>query len=114
MSTVANTSAETTAIVRLVRMTFTPEGIDAFHKIFESNWEAIRGFDGCDHLELLSDIGNPLICTTLSHWKDTASLERYRQSSLFTNVWSKVKPLFAERPQAYTMRVVGPQSTVDS
>ncbi len=102
-----NTPAASTPVVRLVRMTFTPDGIGTFHTIFERNREAIRGFDGCEHLELLVDVDNPLVCTTLSHWRDTDSLEHYRQSDLFAGVWPAVKPLFAERPQAYTMRVAG-------
>jgi len=30
-------------------------------------------------------------------------LEAYRQSELFKNVWSKTKPLFNDKPQAWSV-----------
>lgn len=84
-------------------MHFTEAGIKPFLQIFNSNKAAIGAFEGCTHLELLQDLDDTRTYTTLSHWKDAESLERYRKSELFTSVWRKVKPLFSERTQAYSM-----------
>ena len=92
-------------LVRLVHMYFTREGAEKFLEIFNESVQAIRRMEGCTHLELLRDIENPGHLTTLSHWDSTAHLEQYRQSPLFKNVWSRVKPLFAEKALAYSMEV---------
>lgn len=84
-------------------MHFTENGVGEFLEIFHANKIAIRNFEGCTHLELLKDPENDLIYTTLSHWKDHSSLERYRKSELFSSVWGRVKTLFAERTQAFSL-----------
>jgi quinol monooxygenase YgiN len=84
-------------------MHFTREGLSTFLQTFDQNKQSIRNFDGCTHLELLMDIKDPLTYTTLSHWKDEESLERYRQSTLFTSVWKQVKPLFSRQPEAFSL-----------
>ena len=91
-------------IVRIVRMHFTEDGVAEFLQIFEENKMAIRNFPGCTHLELLKDVSNAKVYTTLSHWKDETSLEAYRNSPLFVSVWSRVKKLFAERTTAFSLR----------
>lgn len=91
-------------IIRIVRMHFSPATADKFLKIFSASEQAIRNFEGCEHLELLRDVNGETIFTTLSHWKDEESLERYRKSELFASVWSRVKPLFVKRPEAFSLR----------
>jgi heme oxygenase (mycobilin-producing) len=90
-------------LIRIVRMNFTEAGVDEFLEIFNSNKIAIRNFPGCTHLELLKDLENPFVYTTLSHWSDEQSLENYRKSELFGSVWGRVKTLFAERTQAFSL-----------
>lgn len=90
-------------IIRIVRMHFTEAGVDEFLEIFNANKEAIRNFEGCTHLELLKDAEDETIYTTLSHWRDPACLESYRKSALFGSVWGRVKSLFAERTQAFSL-----------
>ncbi|PZR36297.1 MAG: antibiotic biosynthesis monooxygenase [Azospira oryzae] len=90
-------------IIRIVRMHFTEAGVKEFLPIFESNKEAIRHFPGCIHLQLLKDVHSPLTYTTMSHWEQADNLEHYRQSALFQQVWARVKPLFADRPQAFSL-----------
>lgn len=91
-------------LVRLVHMYFTREDAEKFLDIFNENSLAIRGMRGCTHLELLRDIDNDGHFTTLSHWDSADHLEQYRNSALFKNVWGRVKPLFAQRPMAYSMK----------
>jgi quinol monooxygenase YgiN len=90
-------------LIRIVRMHFKETGVDEFLAIFNRNKEAIRNFPGCTHLELLKDAKNPFVYTTLSHWDNEQSLERYRTSELFASVWGRVKTLFAERTQAFSL-----------
>jgi heme-degrading monooxygenase HmoA len=90
-------------IIRIVRMHFTEAGIDEFLEIFNRNKEAIRNFPGCSHLQLLKDLDDPNCYTTLSHWDDTICLENYRKSELFGIVWGRVKTLFSERSQAFSL-----------
>jgi quinol monooxygenase YgiN len=91
-------------IIRIVRMHFTDAGVEEFLDVFNKNKTAIRNFPGCTHLELLKDASDRTIYTTLSHWQDEASLEDYRKSELFGAVWGRVKTLFAERTQAFSLK----------
>ena len=84
-------------------MHFRAAQVAAFVKIFEENKAAIRNFPGCSHLELLKDAGSQTSFTTLSHWQNAADLEVYRKSELFRSVWARVKVLFSENPQAFSL-----------
>ena len=90
-------------LIRIVRMHFTQAGVDEFLEIFEKNKVAIRNFPGCSHLQLLKDADDPLCYSTLSHWDKATSLENYRKSELFGNVWGRVKTLFSQRSQAFSL-----------
>lgn len=85
-------------------MHFTEAGVQEFLEIFNANKIAIRNFPGCTHLELLKDAEDDTVYTTLSHWQDEPSLENYRKSELFASVWGRVKTLFSERTQAFSLR----------
>lgn len=91
-------------IIRIVRMHFTEAGVEEFLEIFNQNKIAIRNFPGCTHLELLKDTDDETVFSTLSHWNDEVSLEAYRKSELFGSVWGRVKTLFAERTQAFSLK----------
>jgi heme-degrading monooxygenase HmoA len=91
-------------IIRVVRMHFTEAGVEEFLEIFHRNKIAIRHFPGCTHLQLLKDAEDETVYTTLSHWNNEESLEAYRKSELFGSVWGRVKTLFAERTQAFSLK----------
>ena len=84
-------------------MSFKPESVEAFKIIFENNWQKIKGFEGCDHVELLQDANNPGLFFTYSLWQSEAHLNRYRDSELFNNVWGSTKILFNAKPEAWTV-----------
>ena len=90
-------------IIRIVRMHFTEAGVEEFLSIFNAHKEDIRNFPGCSHLELLRDFEDKTCYTTLSHWDKTESLNAYRKSKLFQEVWGQVKSLFSERSQAFSL-----------
>jgi len=84
-------------------MDLLPEKVDDFIEIFDRTKEAIRNTQGCSHLELLRDADNEHVFSTLSHWADKSSLEAYRNSELFKNVWARVKPLFKKPTEAFSL-----------
>jgi len=90
-------------IKRIVKMSFKPENIEAFKHIFETNWQRIKGCEGCEHVELLQDKNNPSIFFTYSLWQNEEYLNKYRDSELFKAVWAATKVLFNEKPEAWTV-----------
>ena len=89
--------------VRIVKMGFSEEHIETFIKNFDANKTKIRGFKGCQFLELYRDKNNSNIFFTYSYWDTESDLEAYRKSDLFKNVWSKTKPLFNAKPEAWSV-----------
>lgn len=90
-------------VTRIVQMTFEPENIPSFERIFEANKETIRAFPGCMHLELLREGSNPGVFFTYSRWESESALEAYRNSDFFREVWGRTRLLFAEKPRAWTL-----------
>lgn len=90
-------------IKRIVKMSFKTENIDTFKTIFKNNWQHIKNFNGCKHVELLQDKNNPCIFFTYSLWDSEESIETYRNSELFNNVWSATKILFNDKPRAWSV-----------
>ena len=84
-------------------MTFDPLKIDEFLANFDSNKTKIRSFEGCRHLELFQDQNKTNIFFTYSYWNSEVALNNYRHSELFKSVWAKTKPLFIERPEAWSV-----------
>jgi len=90
-------------IIRVVQMTFKPEEVDAFLKLFDERKDLIRGFEGCRHLELWQDATASNVYFTYSHWDNEEALDKYRFSDLFKDTWARTKALFAEKPQAWSV-----------
>ncbi|MDP1800521.1 MAG: antibiotic biosynthesis monooxygenase family protein [Bacteroidota bacterium] len=93
-------------IKRIVKMSFKTENIESFKTIFENNWQKIKGFDGCNSVELLQDINNPSIFFTYSFWQSEEHLNKYRNSDLFNTVWGATKILFNAKPEAWSVNSV--------
>lgn len=85
-------------------MSFKPEEVEAFKAIFKANWQYIKGFEGCSHVELLQDENDPSIFFTYSLWQSEAHLNAYRDSELFARVWGSTKVLFNGKPQAWSVK----------
>ena len=93
-------------IKRLVKLTFQIEKAADFQQIFEESKDKIRAFDGNEGVELLRDSDRLNVFFTLSLWRDAEALDAYRQSDLFRQTWAKTKILFAERPEAWSTKVI--------
>lgn len=91
-------------LIRIVRLHFYPDQVEAFLTIFEQSKTTINGFPGCVSVELLQDVSDPNIFYTYSHWTDKDALEYYRQSLFFKETWAKTKILFASKAQAFSLK----------
>ena len=84
-------------------MSFVESYVDQFLENFNLVKEQIRCFEGCTFLELYRDKLHANVFFTYSYWKTEADLENYRKSDLFKIVWSKTKPLFNAKPEAWSV-----------
>jgi len=84
-------------IVRIVQMTFQEDKIREFTLLFEEKKHLIRGFEGCQHLELWQDAKSPNVFFTYSKWNSEQHLDHYRFSPLFKDIWSKTKSVICRK-----------------
>lgn len=91
-------------ILRIVKMTFQPEKVNTFRTLFEETKHQIRSFEGCQHLELWQDTNDPRIFFTYSIWEKQDNLTKYRNSELFKQTWQETKALFADKPEAWSVK----------
>ncbi len=84
-------------------MEFEQENVSAFVNIFKTNKNKITNFDGCHSVELLRDINFQNIFFTYSIWDSESSLNKYRESNTFKDIWYKTKPLFSNKAEAWSV-----------
>jgi heme-degrading monooxygenase HmoA len=89
--------------VRIVKLSLEPSRIEEFVSNFESQKDKIRAFEGCEFLELYRDKHNTNIFFTYSYWQTETDLENYRHSDLFKGIWAKTKPMFNDKPEAWSV-----------
>lgn len=88
-------------------MTFVPEKVDDFLKVFNDSKELIRSFNGCQGVTLFRGINEPNICFTYSIWDSEVHLEKYRRSEVFKSTWERTKALFSDKPEAWSIENTG-------
>ena len=88
-------------LVRIVKLTFKKEELPAFFQEFETHKNTIASFPGCRGMKLLKGIDDPTVVMTYSHWDNKDALNNYRESDLFTGLWTKIKPMFANKYSKY-------------
>lgn len=89
-------------LIRIVRMHFQPEQLNNFRQIFEESKPYILEMPGCLMVELWQDADEPAVMITHSHWVDRESLNAYRSTPFFREVWGRTKALFQEKPQVFS------------
>lgn len=87
-------------------MTFREESCDDFLLIFQEYHKHIRDAEGCLGLSLLRDEWNKNIFFTYSIWDSQQSLEKYRNSEVFSIVWPKTKALFVSPAEAWSTKEI--------
>lgn len=90
-------------ITRIVKLSIKPDSVVEFKKLFYDSQKLIGSFEGCSKVDLMKDIHNESVFFTLSFWNSEEDLEAYRQSYLFKSIWSKVKLLFSEKAEAWSI-----------
>lgn len=90
-------------MLRIVKMTFREKEIPVFRKHFNEVADTIRKVNGCEGLALVQDREDSRIFFTLSRWEGPEALEAYRHSELFKQTWAKVKAIFDERAEAWSV-----------
>ena len=91
-------------IVRVVRLTFSKETIDEFNDLYNKHENDIASQPGCMSVDLLEDVSNPYVQSTISKWRNLDSLNSYRDSKLFGVVWPATKALFSKKPEVWTYK----------
>jgi quinol monooxygenase YgiN len=97
-------------IVRLVKITLLPGKKDEFISLFKTVEASINNFEGCMHVELLSDTSDENIVFTYSKWASNEQLQKYRQSALFEGTWKNAKILFSQKAEAWSLSPVKNES----
>lgn len=93
-------------IVRIVKLTFQKEREDDFLAFFENIKHLVNQFPGCAGMQMLRDQKQSNVFFTYSLWNSEVDLNSYRDSETFGKVWPKIKPWFADRPEAWTTSTV--------
>jgi quinol monooxygenase YgiN len=93
-------------IHRFVKLKINPENRQNFEDIFTEHNAKIAAFPGCYSVKLVREISSSGEYFTHSIWEDTQTLENYRNSTLFKEIWQTVKPWFAEKAQAWSTELV--------
>jgi quinol monooxygenase YgiN len=90
-------------ITRIVKLHFEADKVQEFLSFFDGIKEKVNNYPGCKGMKLLQDIENPCIIMTYSHWEGAQDLENYRTSETFGTIWPKIKPWFAQKPEAWSV-----------
>ena len=91
-------------ITRIVKLEFQDDKINDFLTFFETIKHIVNEFPGCYGMKLYQDIDNPTIVMTYSHWETQQDLNNYRESNEFGEIWPKIKPWFAQKPEAWSVK----------
>ncbi len=91
-------------LVRIVKLTFKEEDIDAFKILFKESEDKIRNFEGCLSMDGYKDRLNHCIFFTYSIWDSPESLENYRKSILFKDIWKQTKQYFSRPAEAWSLQ----------
>ena len=93
-------------LIRIVKMHFKVEKVEAFLTLFERYKSDIRNTHGCRGLELYQDQDKPQLCFTYSLWDSEDHLDDYRKSELFKKVWPATKLMFKEKAEAWSVNKI--------
>ena len=92
-------------LVRIVKLTLKEESLEFFFEEFNKNKKDILNFPACQGMKMLQDLNQRNIIMTYSHWDDEMALNSYRESDLFSGLWSKIKPHFIQPAEAWSHEI---------
>jgi len=91
-------------ITRIVKMGFKQEYLKNFEAVFQKNKNSILAFKGCHHVALYKDTQQSNVYFTYSHWDNESVLNEYRHSVFFQETWKNIKPMFNQKPEAWSLK----------
>lgn len=91
-------------ITRIVKLHFQADRVEEFLRYFDTINTVVSTFSGCQGMKLYQDVHDPNSIMTYSHWQDLEALEAYRNSDTFESIWTQIKPWFAARPEAWSVK----------
>lgn len=90
-------------ITRIVKLTFQEDRIDDFIAFFDTIKSKVARFENCYGMRLLQQKNAPYVVFTYSNWQNEDALNNYRDSQLFQETWSTIKPWFGAKAEAWTV-----------
>ena len=90
-------------ITRIVKLEFQADKTQHFLDFFDTIKHVVNEFPGCYGMKLYQDIDQPHIIMTYSHWDHLDSLNAYRDSEQFGQIWPRIKPWFSAKPEAWSV-----------
>lgn len=93
-------------IIRLVKLPIHPDKATDFRKLFESAKSTIKNFEGCNHLELLSQTNESGVHFTYSIWQSEHHLNKYLFSEFFKKTWTTTKTFLCDKPEAWSVEKI--------
>ena len=90
-------------ITRVVKLTFSPEDLNAFKQQFDSIKHIIIEMPGCQEVRLLQNTKYENVLFTISKWESEAALNAYRKTTFFKETWANTSAKFCALPQAWTL-----------
>lgn len=91
-------------LVRIVKLTFKEEHIEEFKLLFKESEDKIRNFAGCNSMDGYQDQLSHCIFFTYSIWDSPESLENYRKSILFKDIWTVTRQYFSIPAEAWSLQ----------
>ncbi len=91
-------------ITRIVKLEFQEEHIEDFLAYFDTICHIVNEFPGCYGMKLYQDVDHPNVVMTYSHWASEEALNAYRDSDAFGRIWPTIKPWFAAKPEAWSVK----------
>ena len=88
---------------RIVKMSFQPEKVNDFLRLYSEVQHKISSFPGCHGVKLLREKKEGSIFFTYSVWDSERDLNSYRSSELFSRVWKEMKSYCNDRPEAWSL-----------
>lgn len=92
-------------ILRLVKMHFNVDDTEQFLAYFKTIKHKIESMPGNLSLKLYQDSSNRNVLFTHSIWLNAQSLEDYRHSEEFREIWPKTKAMFATKAEAWSLNL---------
>jgi autoinducer 2-degrading protein len=92
-------------ILRLVKMKFKPEESANFIAFFDAIKDTIETMPGIISVKLYQDEKDQNVFFTHSIWLNTSSLDAYRTSDFFKDIWPKTKLMFEDKPMAWSLNL---------